>query len=78
MCAFVVLRLAFHTKPTDWPGNVSEMTQFLRVEWDVKPQLNQSTPIIGSPMLQAKLTSLSDYSMDVRRLFPLGVVSLRQ
>ena len=50
----------------------------VRVEWDVKPQLNQSTPMTGGPMLQAKLTSLSEYSMDVRRLFPLDVVSLRQ
>jgi len=29
MCAFVVLGLVFHTKPTIWLGNISEMTYFV-------------------------------------------------
>ena len=38
MCAFVVLCLVFRYLGL---GNVSEITYF--VEWDVKPQLSQST-----------------------------------
>jgi len=41
MCAFVVLGVVFHTKPTDWLGERLQNNLFC-VKQDVKPQLNQS------------------------------------
>jgi len=41
MCALVVLGFCFHTKPRDWLGERLRNDLFC-VQWDVKPQLNQS------------------------------------
>jgi len=41
---FCCVRLFFHTRPRDWLGERLQNDLFC-VEWDVKPQLNQSTTV---------------------------------